>query len=328
MEQSSPSLDSLIQGSSEGASQETASAAPQTGGEATGQQAVAAAPAYTPNYKFKFTDSAKDETHEREFDEFLRGVIKDADSEKKVRELYEKAYGLDYVKPKLAQTREQYKAVQQEYQELQEGIRELSGFVQRGDLDSFFSALKLPQEKIFQFVLDKLNYQGLSPDQKRAYDESRDLQSRAYLQEKRLAEMESALQQQAVQARTLELESALGNSEVRSIAEQYDARVGKPGAFREEVIRRGQMAFYTTGTDIPVGQAIQETLNTVGRLVTPGMTQQGQFQGQHSAGLTGAQQGNPPVIPNMGGGKNVSAVAKQVRSLSDVESIYQEKFGR
>lgn len=315
-------METLTQGSSEAAASQEATTQASGGGEAQQPQALA----YTPNFRFKFTDSSKDETHEREFDDFVKGVIKDADTEKKVRELYEKAYGLDYVKPKLAQTREQYKAVQQEYQELQQGLQELSGFMQRGDLDSFFSAIRVPQEKIFQYVLDKLNYQGLSPEQKKAYDESRELQSRAYLQEKRLAEMEASLQQQAVQARTLELESALGNSEVRSIAEQYDARVGRPGAFREEVIRRGQMAYFSTGADIPVSQAIQETLSTVGRLISPqAMAQQGQQTGMSG---TAPAQTTQPVIPNVGGGKNVSAVAKQVRSLSDVESIYQEKFGR
>lgn len=280
------------------------------------------APAYSPNLKFKFTDSAKDETYEREFDEWIRPVIKDPETEKKIRELYEKAYGLDYVKPKLQATREKYQSVQNEYNELQQGLSELSTYVQRGDLDSFFGALKIPQDKIFQYVLDKLNYQQLSPDQKAAYDQQRQLQSQSYLQERRLAEMEGALQQQAVQARTYELDQALSSPQVRSISESFDARVGRPGAFRQEVVRRGQLAYYNTGADIPVTQALNEALETVGRLV--------QDQGQAVQNQTNVASGQAkaPVIPNVGSGKNVSAVAKQVKSLSDIESIYQEKYGR
>lgn len=226
------------------------------------------------------------------------------------------------MKPKLQATREKYQSVQNEYNELQQGLSELSTYVQRGDLDSFFGALKIPQDKIFQYVLDKLNYQQLSPDQKAAYDQQRQLQSQSYLQERRLAEMEGALQQQAVQARTYELDQALSSPQVRSISESFDARVGRPGAFRQEVVRRGQLAYYNTGADIPVTQALNEALETVGRLV--------QDQGQAVQNQTNVASGQAkaPVIPNVGSGKNVSAVAKQVKSLSDIESIYQEKYGR
>jgi hypothetical protein len=63
-------------------------------------------PVYTPNTKFKVMDK------EHEFDAWLAPHIKDAETEKKAKELYEKAYGLDYVKPKYEASQkelEQYK---------------------------------------------------------------------------------------------------------------------------------------------------------------------------------------------------------------------------
>src|SRR5688500_2643210 len=51
-----------------------------------------AAPAYTPDFKVKIKGK------EFEIDEMFRGLIKDADSEKKVKEFFEKAYGIDFVK--------------------------------------------------------------------------------------------------------------------------------------------------------------------------------------------------------------------------------------
>ena len=53
---------------------------------------------------------------EHEVPEFLRGVVKDAATEKQVRELVEKAIGLDYVKPKLEQTRQQLNTVGGQFQ--------------------------------------------------------------------------------------------------------------------------------------------------------------------------------------------------------------------
>lgn len=49
-------------------------------------------PAFSPNFKLKVMEQ------EREIPELLRPLIKDAESEKAVRELVEKAYGLEYVK--------------------------------------------------------------------------------------------------------------------------------------------------------------------------------------------------------------------------------------
>ena len=40
----------------------------------------------------------------------------------------------------------------------------------------------------------------------------------------------------------------------------FDSKVGRPGAFREEVIKRGQM-YAAQGNDISVEQAVQEVTN-------------------------------------------------------------------
>jgi hypothetical protein len=283
---------------------------------------------YTPNFKFKYTDSSKDETFEREFDDFVRGAIKDKDSEAKVRELYEKAYGLDYVKPKLNQTREQFRTLQTEHTELNQGLNELSQMLQRGDLENFFGALKIPQDKVFQYVLDKLNYAQLPPEQKRAYDEQNAMQSRAVMQERMMSQMQEQIQTQATQARTFELETAVSSPQVKTIADTYDARVGQPGAFKAEIIRRGQLAYYTTGEDIPVAQALNDTVTYVSRLLgMPGQADQS-TTGAQGFQAAQSQSARPPVIPNLGSGRNVSTVAKQVRTLSDIESVYNEKFGR
>lgn len=325
--------------SSQGASDVSSSSEGTTLSQVTSGQGMSGelgveAPQYTPNFKFKYTDSSKDETFEREFDEFVRGAIKDKDSEAKIRELYEKAYGLDYVKPKLNQTREQYKALHTEHQELNQGLNELSSMLQRGDLENFFGALKIPQDKVFQYVLDKLNYAQLPPEQKRAYDEQNALQNRSIMQERMMSQMQEQIQTQATQARTFELESAVSAPQVKTIAEAYDARVGQPGAFKAEIIRRGQLAYYTTGEDIPVAQALNDTVTYVSRLLgMPGQADQSTTGAQGfqagQAGLAAQSQGaRPPVIPNLGSGRNVSTVAKQVRTLSDIESVYNEKFGR
>ena len=59
--------------------------AAQSTGATTGVQADSTETAYNPNYKFSVMDK------EHEIDEWLRPVIKDAEMEKKVKDLYTKA---------------------------------------------------------------------------------------------------------------------------------------------------------------------------------------------------------------------------------------------
>lgn len=269
------------------------------------------AQAYTPNYKFKVHDE------EKEFDEFVRGSIKDVDTEKKTRELYEKAYGLDFVKPKYEDLKKKYPEVEQNYQQLNNTVNEILDLRDK-DLGSFFEALKLPEEKVAQWMLDKIKKMELPPEQRQVYDQYEETRRRNLTLEKQFQQLEQRTQAQEVHARTLELDSSLQRPEVSSFVKAFDETRKQPGSFREEVRERGLYEWKVNGKDLSVAEAIAAVMSRYTGMVNP-----------TEMGAVAAQPGleKPlPVIPRMSG-KAVSATGKQVRSIADLKKRSEELAG-
>jgi hypothetical protein len=274
----------------------------------------AALPVYSPNFKFKVMDK------EHEFDEFLRPAIKDSETEKKIRELYEKAYGLDVVKPRFNETREKLKSVETTHGQVMSSIAELREHYQRGDFDSFFQALKIPQEKILQWVLDKANYQELPPEQKRIFDDRRSADQRAWEAEKRAQALEQRIQEQTTQAKGYALQVALEKPDVKSFVETFDQRAGRPGAFIEAVVETGDYAWHARNEDLSPEQAIQAVMARYGSFV------QAQSQAPQAGNPAQPQTTPtkaPPVIPNVGGRTASPTSQPQVKSLADLKKKYE-----
>lgn len=272
------------------------------------------APAYTPNYKFKALDK------EFEFDEWLRPHIKSSDQEKKLRELYEKAYGLDHVKSERDKIRTDYKSVNEEYTILNKGLDNLNTMLTNKDFHGFFNALKIPEQDILQYALSRVQYSQLPPEQRQMLDQQYQEKQKLAYYEQANQELIAAYQNQMGQQRSYELDSYLNRPEVTSVASAFDARAGYAGAFKDEVIRRGQYyASLPNPQDIPVEQAVREIMSLVG---TPSpqaaamQEQQNMMAGQQSM----PQQQTKPVIPNIKG-RGTSPAKKVVRSISDLRKL-------
>jgi len=69
---------------------------------------------------------------------------------------------------------------------------------------------------------------------------------------------------QANQTRFAELDRHIASDQIQGVANGFDQRAGKPGAFREEVVRRGVYAFNSTGKDISVQEAVSEVIGLYG----------------------------------------------------------------
>jgi hypothetical protein len=280
----------------------------------------AAVEAYKPNFKFKAADK------ELEFDDFIRDAVKNAEHEKKLRELYEKAYGLDHVKAERERFRNEYKTVNEQYSALNKGLDQLSIMLRNKDYHGFFNALKLPEQDILQYALSRVQYSQLPPEQRQKLDQQYESQQRLSYLEQANQELIAEYQGQMVQQRSQELDGYLGRPEVSQVAAAFDARVGRQGAFKDEVIRRGQYyASLPEAQDIPVEQAVREIMTLVGNIApqaTPAQAQtqmdgmQSSFEQQPQA----AQQPKP-VIPNIKG-RGTSPAKKVVKSIDDLRKMH------
>lgn len=300
-------------------SQTGSEAAPSTSGP---QEPVPAAAQYNPNFKYSINNQ------EKEFDDWIRGAIKDNDTEAKARELYTKAMGLDLVKNRLHDEKSTRKQVEQAFQQLQARVFPVEQALQSGDLQSVFRGLNLTDEKLFQYVWNRLNYLEQPQEFRQAVEAREAAERRAMEMEQQFRSYHETQQAAAVQARTVELDTELEKPEIKTVAERFNQQATQMGlknpdgsavTFAGEVIKRGKAAYHLYGADISVKQAVGEVLAMIG--------QNPQFATQPQVAAPGANAAaKPPVIPTITG-KAQSPVGKVIRSTDDLVKIRKEKYG-
>lgn len=295
------------------------SAAPATPSPQTASpgEAVAApvAPPFVPDYKLKVMDE------EREIPEQFRGLIKDEKTAKEVREIFEKSFGHEAIKPKYETLKAAHQEVQTQYTQTMNQIQDLKADYARGDMDSFFQKLNIPKEKILQYALDTVNYQELPPEQKALIDAKRnaELQNMQLTREKQ--SVEQNLQQQMTQARSFALDSELARPDVKSMIEDFDKRAGEKGAFRKEVINRGLLTWHQSrgSVDLSPGQAVEQVMKLYGLANAPASA--------NASATTPASVVTPsqtPTIPNVSGAKATSPVKQKPKSIADLKKMAAE----
>lgn len=276
----------------------------------------AAAAEYAPNYKFKYTSPETGET-EGEIDDVIKPLLKNADVEKKIRELYEKGHGIDFVKASRDTLKQSFAETQQAYETQSTALRTLGVFVQNKDFDSFFEALKIPKQEILQYALQQVQLAKMSPEERAQFDAQRQAQQRTMALQMQNQELTQQFQAMAVQGRESELAGTLAQPEIASMVSDFDQRAGRPGAFRDLVVQKGQHHFFTSGLDVPVQQVVQEVIQLLGlRPQAPAS----QAAAPAAGGARVGSQGKP-VLPNVQG-KGGSSPAKRVpRSTEDLRKL-------
>lgn len=288
----------------------------------TGQKPVVPASetppaAFTPNYSLEIMQEKK------EIPELLRPLMKDEASSKQIREIMEKAYGLDYVKPKLEQARTQLTGVSQELGSYKGQIANAVQLFNRGDIDGWLKALAVPEERILQWVADKLEYSRLPAEQKAVLDARKQAETRAFTAEQQMAQFQQQHEQNLTQQVQTALESCLARPDVDSVAKAYDTRTGKPGSFKAEVNRRGDYIWRTQNKVAPPEQLVQELMQVIGPVAPPAAS----TQAPAASVAPPTQRQATPVIPNISG-RSTSALPTSVKSIADLRAKHKELQAR
>ena len=284
------------------------SASSQAGAEAAAQEAV--------EQQWQLNPKLKAYDKEYEIPEEFRGLF-NKDNYDKLKDVFERHFAFDTIKDKYKSANEKFTEVSGKYETISKNLDRLSKFVQNGDFDSFFNSIKIPEEAIQKWIYNKIQMRDLPPEQQSLYTKNSEYQRQMMtLQEQyeemqnKLQSMEQAKQEQVIQQRHSELDSTIGSPDYKSLAESYDARVGKPGAFKEEVILRAAAVANATGKDLSVKEAVAE----FAKLVAWNNQNSGQ---QAVAAKTGNSR---PTIPSVSG-KASSPVAPQVKSIDDLKKL-------
>lgn len=280
---------------------------------------------YTPNLKFRVMDK------EHTIPEKFKSIMVDAESEKMVRELHEKAFGLDVVKTKFNEVREERNTYLQENTEIKRSIDSLRGIVQGAmksgnllKLDDFFDRLNIPQEMVMKYALAKVQFNELPPEQRQMLTENMAAERRALTLEEQNLSVQEQVAEQARAMKQMQLDYTLERAEYKSIADQWDTRVGTPGAFRNLVIRVGELAWLQSNgkTDLTPEQAVKAIIADYGlQAAAPGTAtppvQQAGAQGKRVI------QRQTPTIPNLQG-RSVSPLKAKPKSIDDLKALYKQ----
>ena len=270
-------------------------------------------PGYTPNYKFKAMGK------EHEFDEFVRGAIKDQEHEAKLRSIYEKAHGLDFMKGRFNETREHLRTRETELGSITNELKEVGSYISKKDYGSFLKKFNIPENDMLEWAVQYAQRKQLPPEQQQVYDAQDAAQTQLRDVQKQNEWLQEQYRSQMAQIRQSELNQALADQSISEFTNSYDERVGQQGAFQMEVVRRGALHYQMTGQDLPPAEVVKQTLFALG---WQGQTQQGTQQPSNVTRMPtqGMVNGKPPVIPNVSG-KSVSPVKKAPKSLDDLRNL-------
>lgn len=274
--------------------------------------------AYTPNLKFKVLDQ------EKEFDEWIRPAV-NKENEAKIRELYEKAHGLDHVKTQRDSERTAKAQYEGQLNELMTEIQEL-GEIKSKDLGMFFAKLGIPKQDVAKWVLSQAEameaVEKLPENMKGIYNQVEEIRNQNFELQKQLQLRDSGRQAEVLQAKRAELASTLSSPDIKPLVEEYDTRLGKPGQFQQLVIRHGAAEYEASGGKrmLSAEEAAKEVIQILGlKPATPSKADGGSTQTQKV--VTAAK---PAVLPNVGSGSASPTAKAPVSSIADLRKIAKE----
>ena len=286
-----------------------------------------AKPAFQPNLKYKAFGK------EKEIDPFWHSLIKDQDSEKKVKDLFTRADAFDDLKSRHENTQQQFQGLLNEYQALDKDVRRVLQFKANGDLENFFNSVKISDDQIFEYTRKKLEMMNMPPEQRQAFELQAQERQRLYELSEQNQYLEQSYQSQAVQARTMQLDMVMMKPEIQSAASAWDQKTGEEGSFRDLVIEEGQRHHQLTGEDLPPEVVANQVLSKFKNFL---VESQAQSAPQATAGGFAPAQTpqaplppgttqvvTKPVIPTAAG-RGTSPVGKSPKSIDDLKRMAKE----
>ncbi len=247
-----------------------------------------------------------------------------------MKKLFGQAATLDEVKTSNQTLKKNLGEVGGALNNFQAGVQKLRGLVQKNDFDGFFQGMNIPQERIFQWVLDKVQYNQLPPEQRAQIDAQRNLQNQNEMAQSNLSQASQRELHYATQVKGLQLDNALGRSDIKTMGDAFDSRVGRPGAFKDAIIEHGKAVWALSGqtVDLTPEQAVADFVQKYGNPSA--------FAGQNPAAGAATQPGNTPgstpsanaappvkVIPNVAG-RSTSPIKQKPRNLEDLKRLRDE----
>lgn len=269
---------------------------------------------YVPNAKYRVLEE------EHEFDPKLKKLLT-KETEPIIRELYEKAHGIEAVKRSRDTVTQERDHARQQLNGLNSEVQRVLGYRRAGDIRSFLEAVQLDDNTLAQYLFQKAKIAELPPEQQALYNENEAIRRRMNGMEESHRQSAAASESTAVQARIAELDAVLSTDEFSPLVKAFDARNGA-GSFKQAVMGHGHSQWLLTKKDLSPKEATQGFIKMTGIQVPKGRPAPGP-----NANKRVVARPKVKTLPNMSGSQaSVTAVGKP-RSIEDLKKIRREKFG-
>jgi hypothetical protein len=270
-----------------------------------------ATPAYTPDFKVKIKGK------EHEIDEMFRGLIKDPETEKKVKEVFEKAYGIEAVKADRTALKSEYEGFKSQVIPHLQVLDQFTTLRDSGNLGAAFQVAGISDEQIFEYAIQKLEMEK-NPVLAKTYTAQQAEAQKTLELQRKVAMYEQQTAQTEEQRFNQELEESIGANQ--ALVAQVNAKFGSEDFFRDEVIQYGLMQ-HNRGKMITPSEATAAVVNKYKQLFPA--TSAPQAAAPVNPQVAPSTPQRPATMPNVGN-SNVSPVAKKVRSMDDLFAAQKE----
>ncbi len=268
-----------------------------------GQTATPPPPdAYTPDYGYRF----QDKTHE--IDEFWRPLIKDKDTEAKVRDVMQRAQAVESYKTQL----QEFEGKLGETSKVTDTVQALNDLYNKGDHERVLEQIGYTDEMLYKIVAEKIQRAKMPEDQKRLWEEKRQTQLENERLQRDTETARARYSEEITRTIDYQLTQELGKPEYQSMIKMYEGANGE-GSFRKLVIDRGAfLGNQRGGVTIPP----HELIPMVSKEFQPFMV------GNQTAAPV-VQRTGLKVVPNVGAG-NASPAKQGIKSIDDLRKRYNE----
>lgn len=256
-------------------------------------------------------------------------MIKSEKEEKYLKDIYQKAYGIEPIKERMNAIRGEYQQLQQSYHSVMDQVQEARQAYGRGDMDTVFDTLKISPEKVLQWAVEKVQLSQMPHEQRQAIEARRMAEQRAYQLEKQTSYGEQQAMEQQAQYLGQMLELVLERPDYSAVAQAYDSRKASPGAFRQLVIRVGESEHALTGKILSPLEAAQKAMEWIGENPKPAQQQAFTPPAPQATATPATESKKPNTLPNMAnaGARTGSAPAKsKIKTLDDLKKVYDQKY--
>lgn len=267
---------------------------------------------FTPDFTYKF----KGET--REIDPMFRGLIKDAETQQKVRDFVERAEAVELHKSKT----KEYEGRIQEWEPV---VKQMQMYQQAyesakspADHLSLLNEIGYEPEMLKNVVREILKREQMPEEQKQIFEASQ----RAELEKRQLMEQNEGIRQEfsslLMNVTQQQIDLELGKAESQELMKAFESANGE-GSFKQLFLERGAYLTEKTGRHVPPAEVMSHISKEFGWALAP----------KQAAGAANVQVIKPKqkTIPSVGT-QNGSPTQPSINSIADLQAKYKQLTGQ